>query len=157
MRHTLWMVLFCAFVITMSACSKSEEAGSTGTTLSEQTAPAEAASPPEDDTLAKKGKVTFLQLGCNTCHMHPTAGKNNPDLRGLYGTTVKLKDGNEVVADEAYLEESIRYTNKKIVAGYEPSMPDYSHLKDDQVKALVAYIKSLKDEKPQFGHEGQGQ
>lgn len=89
--------------------------------------------------------------------MHPTAGKNYPDLRGLYGTKVKLKDGSEVEADEAYREESIRYSSKRIVAGYEPSMPDFSHLKDEQVKALVTYIKSLKDEKPEFGHQGSTQ
>jgi mono/diheme cytochrome c family protein len=29
-------------------------------------------------------------------------------------------------------------------------MPSFAHLKDDQVKALIAYIKSLKDEKPVF-------
>lgn len=158
MKKRTWLMgILCGFALTVSACSKSEEAGSTGTTTGEQATQAETASKPEEDPLAKKGKAAFIQLQCNTCHMHPTAGKNYPDLRGLYGKTVKLKDGSEVVADEAYLEESIRYSNKHIVAGYEPSMPDYSHLKDDQVKSLVPYIKSLKDEKPEFGHQGSAQ
>jgi cytochrome c oxidase subunit 2 len=52
--------------------------------------------------------------------------------------------------DEAYLYESIKESNKRIVAGYSPAMPSFAHLKDDQVKALIAYIKSLKDEKPVF-------
>jgi len=82
--------------------------------------------------------------------MNPATGKDYPDLRGLYGSTIKLRDGSTVKVDEAYLHESILDSNKKIVAGYQPSMPSYSYLKEDQVQALIAYIRSLKDEKPQF-------
>ncbi|MCS7183720.1 MAG: cytochrome c, partial [Thermoanaerobaculum sp.] len=59
-------------------------------------------------------------------------------------------DGTTVKVDEAYLRESIVEPNKKIVAGYQPSMPAYSYLKEEDIKALIAYIKSLKDEKPEF-------
>jgi len=56
-----------------------------------------------------------------------------------------------VKVDDAYLYESIKESNKRIVKGYKPAMPSFAHLKDDQVKALIAYIKSLKDEKPVHG------
>ena len=102
------------------------------------------------DPEAVKGKLLFAQLGCNTCHMHPTTGAQYPDLRGLYGKTIRLTDGSTAKVDEAYLYESIKESNKRIVAGYSPAMPSFAHLKDDQVKALIAYIKSLKDEKPVF-------
>ncbi|MFN7018543.1 MAG: c-type cytochrome [Fimbriimonadales bacterium] len=62
----------------------------------------------------------------------------------------RLKDGSTALVDDEYLKESIRYSNKRIVAGYEPAMPDFSHLTDEQVRQLIAYIESLKDEKPQF-------
>jgi len=97
-----------------------------------------------------KGKLLFAQLGCNTCHMNPTTGKDYPDLRGLYGKTIRLADDSTAKVDDAYLYESIKESNKRIVKGYKPAMPSFAHLKDDQVKALIAYIKSLKDEKPVF-------
>jgi cytochrome c5 len=46
------------------------------------------------DPEAVKGKLLFAQLGCNTCHMHPTTGAQYPDLRGLYGKTIRLTDGS---------------------------------------------------------------
>jgi cytochrome c2 len=55
-----------------------------------------------------------------------------------------------VIADEAYLRESIVNPNKQIVAGYPPTMPPYGYLKEEQINQLIAYIKSLKDEKPEF-------
>jgi cytochrome c5 len=114
------------------------------------TRPAETKPKAPKDPEAAKGKLVFIQTGCNACHMSPTVGKDYPDLRGLYGSEVKLKDGTTVVADEAYLREAILEPNKKVVAGYQPSMPPYGYLKEEQVNQLIAYIKSLKDEKPEF-------
>jgi mono/diheme cytochrome c family protein len=50
-----------------------------------------------------------------------------------------------VLADDAYLVESIREPNAKIVDGYAAGvMPAYANLlKEDEVKAIVAYIASL--------------
>lgn len=103
-----------------------------------------------ETALAAKGKLVYMQVGCNTCHMNPQAGNMYPDLRGLYGSVRKLKDGTTVVADEEYLRESIVNPNKQLVAGYPPVMPPYGHLKEEQIQQLIAYIKSLKDEKPQY-------
>jgi cytochrome c oxidase subunit 2 len=111
--------------------------------------PVKKASTPSDPE-ALKGKLLFAQLGCNTCHMNPTTGKDYPDMRGLYGKTIRLADDSTVKVDDAYLYESIKESNKRIVKGYKPAMPSFAHLKDDQVKALIAYIKSLKDEEPVF-------
>jgi len=102
------------------------------------------------DPEAAKGKLVFIQTGCNACHMNPAVGNQYPDLRGLYGSEVKLKDGTTVVADEAYLRESIINPNKQIVAGYPPTMPPYGYLKEEQINQLIAYIKSLKDERPEY-------
>jgi cytochrome c oxidase subunit 2 len=137
--------------VALTACGRQETVSPpTGGTSSNQTTPSDGtAKTPDSEAL--KGKLLFAQMGCNACHMNPATGKDYPDLRGLYGSTVKLRDGSTVQADEAYLRESILDPNKKITAGYQPSMPSYSYLKDDQVKALIAYIKSLKDEKPEFG------
>jgi cytochrome c oxidase subunit 2 len=55
-----------------------------------------------------------------------------------------LKDGSKLTADENYIRESILHPEAKVVAGYQPIMPTYQTLlKDAEVDALVAYVKSL--------------
>lgn len=125
----------------------------TTTTQPAETKPAEAKSQAAQDPEAAKGKLVYLQTGCNACHMNSAVGNQYPDLRGLYGSEVKLEGGKTVVADEEYLRESILNPNKQVVAGYAPSMPPYGYLKEEQVNQLIAYIKSLKDEKPEFKKE----
>ncbi|MCS7137278.1 MAG: cytochrome c [Candidatus Caldarchaeum sp.] len=142
--------------LTLSAslisCGRQETTGAGGIASKPgETSKSPAASKPSTtDPEALKGKILFAQTGCHACHMNPATGKDYPDLRGLYGSTVKLRDGTTVKVDDAYLRESIVDPNKKIVAGYQPSMPAYAYLKEDDIKALIAYIKSLKDEKPEF-------
>jgi cytochrome c oxidase subunit II len=49
-----------------------------------------------------------------------------------------------MVADEAYIRESILQPNAKIVAGYQPVMPTFQGLvTEEQIMNLTAYIKSL--------------
>lgn len=150
--------LMVVSVVFLAGCGNQSAPSSNGTaeTTTPQTAetkPTEAKSEAAQDPEAAKGKLVFLQTGCNACHMNSAVGNQYPDLRGLYGSEVKLEGGKTVVADEEYLRESILYSNKKVVAGYAPSMPSYSYLKEEQVNQLIAYIKSLKDEKPQFKKE----
>ena len=62
----------------------------------------------------------------------------------LFGRPVKLNDGRTVIADEAYIRESILYPSAKIVAGYQPIMPTYKgQVTEEQLLQLMAYIKSL--------------
>jgi len=62
-------------------------------------------------------------------------------LSGLYGSEVGLADGSTVIADEAYLTESIRDPSAKQVARY-GLMPAYS-LNDAEIQAVVEFIRSL--------------
>ena len=68
-----------------------------------------------------------------------------PILRGLYNKPVQLNDGRTVLADDAYLRESILEPNAKIVAGFEPNiMPNFKgQLSEENVIQLIAFIKSL--------------
>ena len=55
-----------------------------------------------------------------------------------------LSDGSSVNVDENYLRESILEPQAKVRAGYKPVMPTYQgQLKDEEIAALIAYIKSL--------------
>jgi cytochrome c oxidase subunit 2 len=94
------------------------------------------------------GQQLYTDLACNTCHLPDGKGRG-PSYYGVYGSQVKLADGSTVVADDNYIRESILQPNAKIVAGYQPVMPSFQGLvTEDQMLALTAYIKSLKDQPP---------
>ena len=69
-------------------------------------------------------------------------------LDGLLGKTVALQSGETVVADEAYLRESILNPSAKITAGYQPIMPTFQGLvSEEQLLQLIEYVKSLQTQK----------
>jgi cytochrome c oxidase subunit 2 len=91
-------------------------------------------------TLAESGSKLYEQLGCITCH---GTGKG-PTLAGVFGQQVKLDDGSTVVADEAYVRESVLYPAAKVVQGYKPIMPTFKgQITEEQLLQIIAYIKSL--------------
>jgi cytochrome c oxidase subunit 2 len=95
------------------------------------------------DTPAAAGEKLFSGLACNTCHMQNTQGRG-PVLTNLFGTKVALQNGQSVVADEAYIRESIVNPHAKVVAGYQPIMPTFQGLvTEEQLLQLIAYVKSL--------------
>ncbi len=94
-------------------------------------------------SLVGRGERLYAKLGCATCHSG-TSGALGPALDGLYGRSVDLKGGEKVVADEAYLRESIVSPQAKLVAGYQPIMPTFQGQVDEEgLVELIAYIKSL--------------
>jgi len=96
-----------------------------------------------DSNQSGAGEKLFAQYSCSTCHL-PTGTGRGPSLVGLYGSKVKLTDGTTVVADDAYIRESIVSPKAKVVAGYQPLMPSFQGLiTEEQVLSLTAYIKSL--------------
>jgi cytochrome c oxidase subunit 2 len=94
---------------------------------------------------AEFGAKLYVSKACATCHSVDGSANTGPTWKGIYGTKHKLADGREVLVDENYLRESMLDPNAKVVAGYQPVMPTYQGiLKDKQIDALIAYIKSLK-------------
>ena len=100
-------------------------------------------------SLAEQGQALFQQNGCSTCHLLDQQGRC-PMLRGLYNKPVQLTDGRTVIADDAYLRESILEPNAKIVAGFEANvMPNFKgQISEENVIQLIAYIKSLSPTTP---------
>ena len=98
---------------------------------------------PAGESIEQAGARLFTQFNCQTCHEQgPTS--RGPSLHEILGRTVRMKSGETVTVDEAYLRESILQPNAKIVAGYEAVMPTYQgQLSEEQVVQLIAYIKSL--------------
>lgn len=88
--------------------------------------------------------------GCMSCHATDQKRVVGPGWGGLYDKLEFLADGSKVKADDAYLTESILRPNAKVVAGYSAGVMPASYetmLDADQVKAIVAYIHSLQEEK----------
>jgi len=93
--------------------------------------------------LSATGEKIFAELGCVTCHRSDAQGRG-PNLQGLFRKPVQLQDGRTLVADENYIRESILDPGAKIVNGYKPVMPTFQGLlSEEQLNALVAYVKSL--------------
>ncbi len=109
---------------------------------------------PAEGSLSAAGEKLFQALACNTCH-RSDAQARGPWLAGLYGGTVRLRNGQTLVADDAYLRESILQPGAKIVAGYENIMPTFQGIvSEEQVLQLIAYIKSLGPSQPAAPRDG---
>ncbi|HUK23556.1 MAG TPA: cytochrome c oxidase subunit II [Terriglobales bacterium] len=101
--------------------------------------------------LPQAGQKLFAELGCSTCHRADTQGRG-PSLEGVFGKPVMLEDGRTVMADENYVRESILTPAAKVVKGFKPVMPVFQGLvSDEQLNALVAYVKSLSQPPPEQG------
>jgi cytochrome c oxidase subunit 2 len=89
------------------------------------------------------GEKLFQDHACSACHQR-AAQPRGPALAGLFGRSVELQSGQTVVADEAYIRESIVRPQAKVVAGFEPMMPTYQGLlTEEQLQQLIAYVRSL--------------
>ena len=104
---------------------------------------------------AAQGEKLFQSLGCATCHRTDTQGRG-PVLTGVFGKQQQLADGANVLADEAYIRESILNPQAKTVAGFQQIMPTYQgQVSEEQLLQLIAYIRSLGA--PQAGQTGGAQ
>lgn len=91
-----------------------------------------------------RGQALVSANGCAACHSITGAAGIGPTWFGLAGSQVPLTNGTVVTADDAYIHESIKTPQAKIVKGFENQlMPTYG-FPDDQIDDIVAYIKTLK-------------
>ena len=91
-----------------------------------------------------RGQALVAASGCVACHSTNGAEGIGPTWFGLFGSQVKISGDGTVTADEAYIHESIKAPQAKIVAGFENQlMPNYGFT-DEQINDIVAYIKTIK-------------
>ncbi|NVN98720.1 MAG: cytochrome c oxidase subunit II [Geobacteraceae bacterium] len=87
------------------------------------------------------------EKGCLACHSLDGSRGVGPTFKGLYHKqTTVLQNGRKLTmtVDDAYIRESIRFPNAKIVEGFQPIMPSIGDLKDVEVDTLVEFIKEVK-------------
>ena len=127
MRLVVVGLLLASFLVlsgyAMSGCSTSE--------------PPAALSP-----AAAEGRDIAVARGCTSCHGGDFDGGVAPSLIGVFGTEVPLVEGGMVIADRAYLVESIVEPNAKRRLGTALQMPKVS-LTDVEVERIVDYLVEL--------------
>jgi cytochrome c oxidase subunit 2 len=104
--------------------------------------------------MTASGAELFQSLACSTCHRVDGDARlaQGPNLVGVFGHQQKLVDGRTIVADEAYIRESILNPQAKIVAGWPPVMPTYQgQVTEEQLNELISYVRSLADGSPEGG------
>ena len=92
----------------------------------------------------ERGEKLFSINGCIACHDVSGVNGLGPALNGKYGTQESLMDGTSVTVDDNYIRESLLDPQAKIVTGYTTPMTSFAgQLSDDDISAIIAYIKSL--------------
>ena len=107
-------------------------------------------------TPAEYGKYVYeVRGGCIQCHSIDGSPGTGPTWKGLYGSNHKLAVSDtgemEVVADDAYINESIRYPNRKKTVGYAGgNMSAYGtgQLSRGDVRGIIEFMKTLNEKKP---------
>ncbi|EMF72427.1 cytochrome c oxidase, subunit II [Leptospira interrogans serovar Djasiman str. LT1649] len=91
------------------------------------------------------GKKLYAEKACAGCHSTDGSRLVGPSYKGLFGSTREFESGPGVIADENYIRKSILQPTAQVVKGYPPAMPSYQgQLSDDEINALIEYIKTLK-------------
>ena len=96
-------------------------------------------------SLAEQGRRLSSEYGCFKCHTVDGTRHIGPTWLDLYRKTEKLQDSKSVVADEAYLTESMMDPAAKLVAGYQNVMPTFQgRIPGPEIAAIVEFIKTLR-------------
>ena len=100
--------------------------------------------PYEGMSPAEMGEKVLTMKGCIACHTTDGTAKIGPTLKGSFGTERALTDGTTVPFDENYVRESLLEPMAKVADGFQPIMPVSNDLKEEEISAIIAYLKSIK-------------
>ena len=107
-----------------------------------------------EDTVADGAKLAENE-GCTGCHSVDGSQGVGPSFKGLWGSaTLVLENGKErqLVVNRTYVFEVLTNPDRWRTKGYDPLMPAYAHLTQDQKDALCAYLDSLAPPGQSPGH-----
>ena len=94
---------------------------------------------------AEAGQRLAVTRGCAQCHSVDGTAGTGPTWKGLFGSHVPLQGGRVMTADEDYIRNCILDPTKNVPLGFQPVMPTFKgRIRDDEITAIIAYIKSLK-------------
>lgn len=100
---------------------------------------------------AEMGQLLYTEKGCKTCHSLDGAKIVGPTFLKLYNREGTHDGGVKYTADENYIRESILDPNAKVVDGFpkpSPMPPQAGLVTEDQIQALIAFMKTLDGSAP---------
>ncbi len=100
-----------------------------------------------DADLVKRGAKLARRSGCATCHSLDGSRRPGPTWKGLYGKKRALANGQEVVADEAYLRRAILKPDAEIAQSFPKGMmpKDFARkLSEEKLRPIIELIKSVR-------------
>ncbi len=105
-----------------------------------------ASSQEEGGDIVAMGAKVAQKYGCIGCHSTDGSPMAGPTWKGLFGKEETLADGRTITVDEEYIRRSILDPGADIVKGFANIMPNTykDQISDEELEALIAYIKSLK-------------
>jgi len=97
-------------------------------------------------SLVEIGRQLYTSKTCSACHSDDGSARVGPSFKGLFGKQETLNDGSTITVTEQFIRDAINEPNKQVAKGYVPgTMPTFKgQIGNDEMNALVAYIKSLK-------------
>src|SRR5262249_49393276 len=109
----------------------------------------ETASTPSAADLVRQGQRVAAEGGCFKCQSTDGSPHAGPTFLDLYLRREKMRSGESLMADEAYLTESIMDPLARIVAGFQPVMPTFQgRLSPPEIASIIEYLRSLQSPGP---------
>ncbi len=97
-------------------------------------------------TLVEVGEFLYTREGCKACHSLDGTTVVGPSFKNVYGFEFLTTTGETVLADDAYIKESILDPNASIIDGYQPVMTPYAgKLGDKEIEAIIEFLKTLSE------------
>jgi cytochrome c oxidase subunit 2 len=94
------------------------------------------------------GERLLFERGCISCHSLTGNAMVGPTLKGLFGSSVRVKTGGAVrtvIADEEYIRKSIIDPGADVVDGFPNTMPPGKTVfSGDEIVEVIKYLKELK-------------
>lgn len=143
-RSSLLLVAVAVAAIAVACGGGSNEPAATSISRSTATQTATATTVPPTQTATPSGLIgdvargerLFTSEACSACH---STGDNSIVGPGLKGVSFRASERG----GDAYVIESIKDPSAVIVKGFNPVMPNFSRLDDQEVADLVAYLNTL--------------
>ena len=105
------------------------------------------------------GAAVAASQGCTGCHSTDGSPLVGPSFKGLMGSVSRVIENGverDVMVNRAYVFDVLANPDAHHVKGYDPIMPAFPQLTEDEKQALAAYLESLSDggHAGHAGHEG---
>jgi cytochrome c oxidase subunit II len=95
-----------------------------------------------------RGESLLYERGCMSCHSVTGNPMVGPTFKALFGSNVRVMTAGQVrtvIADSAYVRESVIHPGADVVEGFPNTMPPGREaLSDEELGVVIDYLKTVK-------------